>query len=150
MGVAAQLQADLAVSMKARDELRTATIRMALAALRTEEVSGKAVRQLTEEEALTVVAREAKKRREAAEAFRAGGREDRAERELAEGAVLDGYLPVQMSDDELAALVERVLAETGAAGPAQLGVVMKAVTPRVAGRAEGRRVATEVRRRLAL
>lgn len=141
----ARLQADLTRSMKARDELTTATLRMVLTAIGTEEVAGRAARRLSDEEVLKVIGREAKKRREAADAFTAGGRSDRAERELAEGAVLDAYLPVPMSDEELAALVREALAELGAQGPQAMGAAMKAVGPRVAGRAEGGRVAAAVR-----
>jgi len=93
--------------------------------------------------------REAKKRREAAEAFRSGGATARAERELAEQAVLADYLPQQLTDAELAALVGRTVTETGAQGPQAMGQVMKAVGPLVAGRAEGGRVAAAVRAALA-
>jgi len=144
-----QLQADLTTAMKDRDELTRATLRMALAAVKDEEVAGKAARELSDAEVLKVLAREAKKRREAAEAFRSGGAVDRAEREVAEGGVLETYLPQQLSDDELGALVREVVAETGASGPAAMGTVMKAVGPRVAGRAEGGRVAAAVRAALA-
>ena len=140
-----RLRQDLTTSMKARDTLRTGTLRMALTAIGNEEVAGKVARSLSGQEELTVLAREAKKRREAAEAFRAGGADDRAERELAEEQVLVGYLPAQLSDQELAALVARALAETGANGPQAMGAVMKAVGPKVAGRAEGGRVAAAVR-----
>ena len=144
-----RLQADLTTSMKARDELTTATLRMVLTAVGTEEVAGKVARQLSDDEVLKVIAREAKKRREAADAFTAGGRPDRAERELAEGAVLDAYLPVQLSDEELAALVRDAVAESGASGPQAMGAVMKLVNPKVAGRAEGGRVAAAVKAALA-
>ena len=140
-----RLQADLTAAMKARDELRTATLRMALTAVGTEEVAGKTARQLSDDEVLKVLAREAKKRREAATAFADGGRADRAERELAEEQVLSAYLPTQLSDAELDALVREVVAETGAQGPQAMGTVMKALGPRVAGRAEGGRVAASVR-----
>lgn len=144
-----RLQADLTTSMKARDELRTATLRMVLTAIGNEQVAGKAARQLSDDEVLRVIAREAKKRREAADAFTSGGRPDRAERELAEGAVLDGYLPAQLADDELAGLVREAVAECGASGPQAMGAVMKLVGPKVAGRAEGGRVAAAVRAALA-
>jgi len=144
-----RLQADLTTSMKARDELTTATLRMVLTAVGNEEVAGKAARQLSDDEVLKVIAREAKKRREAADAFTAGGRPDRAERELAEGAVLDAYLPVQLSDQELTALVREAVAEAGASGPQAMGAVMKLVNPKVAGRAEGGRVAAAVKAALA-
>ena len=144
-----RLKQDLTTSMKARDELRTATLRMVLTALGNEEVAGKAARTLSADEELKVVTREAKKRREAAEAFRSGGAQDRAARELAEEEVLAAYLPAQLSDDELAALVAEALAETGASGPQAMGQVMKAVNPKVAGRAEGGRVAAAVKAALA-
>ena len=145
----ARLRADLTAAIKARDELTTATLRMALAAVTTEEVAGARARELSADEVLRVLAREAKKRREAAQAFDSGGRPELADRERAEGAVLDQYLPAQLSDTEVAELVRAAIAETGATGPAQLGAVMKAVQPRAAGRAEGRRLADEVRRQLA-
>jgi len=144
-----RLRIDLTSSMKARDELRTATLRMALTAVGNEEVAGKAARELSDEQELAVLAREAKKRREAAEAFRAGGAADRADRELAEEQVLAGYLPAPLTDEELEALVAQAIAETGAHGPQAMGTVMKTVGPIVAGRAEGGRVAAAVRAALA-
>lgn len=140
-----RLQDDLTTSMKARDELRTATLRMVLTAIGMEEVAGKAARTLTADEELKVLGREAKKRREAAEAFRAGGAEDRAQRELDEEQVLTTYLPAQLSDEELTALVAEAVRESGASGPQAMGTVMKAVGPKVAGKAEGGRVAAAVR-----
>jgi uncharacterized protein len=144
-----RLQSDLTTSMKARDELRMATLRMALTAVRMEEVSGKSARELDDAEVMTVLTRETKKRREAAEAFDGGGRPDRADRERAESQVLADYLPAQLSEDELRALVSAAIAGTGAEGPRGIGTVMKVVTPQVTGRAEGGRVAAEVRRQLA-
>lgn len=143
-----QLQADLTAAMKARDELRSATLRMVLTAVRTEEVAGKTARELSDDEVVAVLTREAKKRREAAEAYDGGGRPERAERERAEGVVIDGYLPAQLTDDELRQLVAAAIAEAGAEGPRAMGQVMKVLTPRTAGRAEGSRVAAEVRRQL--
>ena len=145
-----QLQADLTAAMKARDELRSATLRMVLTAVRTEEVAGKTARELDDAEVVTVLGREAKKRREAAEAFEQGGRPESAERERAEGEVIATYLPAQLGDDELRDLVAAAIGETGASGQQAMGQVMKAVTPRTAGRAEGGRVAAEVRRQLGL
>ena len=144
-----RLQQDLTTSMKARDELRTSTLRMVLTAIGNEEVAGKAARTLSGDEELKVLAREAKKRREAAEAFRSGGAGDRADRELAEEQVLSDYLPQQLSDEELTRLVAEALAESGASGPQAMGAVMKVVGPKVAGRAEGGRVAAAVRAALA-
>lgn len=135
--------------MKARDEVRTRTLRMALTAVSNEEVAGKSARQLSDEDVLKVLTREAKRRREAATAFEEAGRQDQADAERAEDAVLAGYLPAQLSDSELAELVAAAIAGTSASGPGAMGQVMNAVTPAVAGRAEGGRVAAEVRRQLA-
>ena len=145
----ARLRADLNTAMKARDELTTATLRMTLTAVTTEEVAGKEARELSDDEVLKVIAREAKKRRESAEAFDAAGRAELAERERAEGGILDAYLPAQLGDDELAALVSAVIASSGATGMGQMGAVMKAVQGEIAGRADGKRVSDEVRRQLA-
>jgi len=144
-----RLKTDLNTSMKARDELTTATLRMVLTAVTTEEVSGKQARELSDEEVLTVIRREGKKRREAAEAFDGAGRTELAARERAEGTVLDRYLPAQLADDELAGIVAAAIAATGASGPQGMGLVMKSVQPQIAGRADGKRVSDEVRRQLA-
>ena len=144
-----RLRADLTDAMRSRDQVRLRTLRMALTAITNEEVAGSATRELSDDDVLKVLTREAKKRREAAEAFAAAGRADQAEAERAEGEVLASYLPAQLSDEELAGLVAAAVAETGATGLPGLGKVMKAVTPRVAGRADGARVAAEVRRQLA-
>lgn len=144
-----RLKTDLTTAMKARDELTTATLRMTLAAVTTEEVAGKQARELSDEEVLGVIRREGKKRRESAEAFDAAGRTELAERERAETTVLDRYLPAQLSDDELTEIVRTAVADTGASGPQAMGQVMKAVQPRIAGRADGKRVSDEVRRQLA-
>jgi uncharacterized protein YqeY len=143
-----RLKSDLTTAMKARDALSTATLRMVLTAVTTEEVSGSSARELSDDEVLRVLGREAKKRREAAEAFDLAGRTELAERERAEGTVIDGYLPVQLSDDELQALVAEAIAETGATTARDLGLVMKAVGPKIAGRADGKRVSGEVRGQL--
>ena len=143
-----RLRADLNAAMRARDQVRMRTLRMALTSITNEEVAGTSARDLTDDEVVRVLTREARKRREAAEAFGAAGRSDQAAAERAEGEVLAGYLPAQLSDDELAALVDAAIAETGVSGMAAMGQVMKTVTPRVAGRADGARVAAEVRRRL--
>ena len=144
-----RLRADLTASMKDRNEVRTRTLRMVLTEISKEEVSGAASRELDDAEIQRVLAREAKRRREAAEAFSDAGRADQATAELAEGEVLAEYLPAQLDDADLTALVMTAIAETGATGPGAMGQVMKAVTPRVAGRAAGARVAAEVRRQLA-
>ncbi len=143
-----RLRTDLTAAMKARDAVRTRTLRMVLTSITNEEVAGNAARDLSDDEVLRLLAREARRRREAAEAFAAAGRDDQAAAERAEDQILAGYLPAQLSDDELGTIVAEVITETGASGMAAMGQVMKAVTPRVAGRAEGRRVAAEVRRAL--
>jgi uncharacterized protein len=144
-----RLREDLTAAMKARDGVRTRTLRMALTSVTKEEVAGESARELSDDEVIGVLTKEAKRRREAADAFAAAGREEQAAAERAEGAVLDAYLPAQLSDEEIAATVAAVINETGASGMAAMGQVMRAVTPRVAGRADGARVAAEVRRRLA-
>ncbi len=143
-----RLREDLTTAMKSRDELRTATLRMVLAAVSAEEVAGKEARELSDDDVLAVLRGEAKKRREAAEAFAGAGRAEQAEREEAEGGVLAGYLPAQLGDADLAAIVADVVTRTGATGMRDLGKVMGAVQGAVAGRAEGGRVAAEVRRQL--
>jgi len=144
-----QLRADLTTAMKARDETRTRTLRMALTSITNEEVSGSAAHVLTDDDVVKILTREAKRRREAAAAFADAGRADQAAAERAEEEVLTAYLPAQLDDAELAALVAAAIAETGASGPGGIGQVMKAVTPKVAGRAEGSRVAAAVRAQLA-
>jgi uncharacterized protein YqeY len=143
-----QLKSDLTNAMKARDELTTATIRMLLTAVTTEEVSGTSARELSDDEVLKVIGREAKKRREAAEAFKAAGRTEQAQREKDEETVLSRYLPTQLSDDELGELVRAAIGEAGATEQRQLGLVMRMLTPRIAGRADGKRVSDEVKRQL--
>jgi uncharacterized protein YqeY len=143
-----RLRSDLNAAMRARDQVRMRTLRMALTSITNEEVAGTSARDLSDEEVVKVLTREAKKRREAAEAFGAAGRDEQAAAERAEGKVLADYLPAQLSDDELTALVSSAIAETGASGMQGMGQVMKVLTPRVAGRADGARVAAEVRRHL--
>ncbi|KUL34803.1 glutamyl-tRNA amidotransferase [Streptomyces sp. NRRL F-4489] len=147
-----KLHDDLTAAIKARDELRSSTLRLTLTAIAKEEVAGTEARELSDDEVQKIVAREAKKRREAAEAFDKGGRAEQAERERAEGEVLAGYLPQPLTDDELEALVAEAVAEaagSGAEGPKAMGAVMKIVNPKVAGRAEGGRVAAMVKKLLA-
>lgn len=146
-----RLQTDLTDAIRSRDELRSSTIRMALAAVQSEEVAGRTARALSDDEVVTVLGREAKKRREAATAYDDAGRSELADRERAELGVLETYLPAQLADEDIAALVAEEVAAAaagGATGMAAMGRVMKAVQPRVAGRAEGGRVAAEVRRQL--
>ena len=147
----AKLQDDLTTAIKAREELHASTLRLTLAAITKEEVAGKEARVLSDDEVLKVIAKEAKKRREAAEAFAQGGRAEQAARETAEGEVLDTYLPKQLGDDELAAIVAQAVEEAraaGAEGPRAMGAVMKLVGPKVAGLAEGGRVAAAVKKHL--
>ena len=143
-----RLRSDLTTAIRGRDELSTATLRMALAAITTEEVAGSDARELSDDEVLTVLARESKKRREAAEAFGSAGREELAERERAEGTVLERYLPTQLDDAAVSELVAAAIAETGASGMQQMGAVMRAAQQKAAGRADGKRLSTEVRRQL--
>lgn len=144
-----RLHDDLTTALKARDELTLATVRMALAAVTNEEVAGKSARELSDDEVLVVLTREAKKRREAAEAYDQAGRAQLAARERAEGEVLARYLPTQLSDDQLQELVADAVARAEATSPAQMGAVMKLLVPAVAGRADGGRVSAAVRAYLA-
>lgn len=144
----ATMHDDLTTAIKARDQLRSATLRLTLSAIGYEETAGDSARELSDDEVLKIITREVKKRRDASEAFEKAGRAESAERERAEAEVLTGYLPAQLSDDELRGLVTEAVTETGASGMAGMGAVMKAVQPKVAGRAEGSRVAAEVKRQL--
>ncbi|MFM9626133.1 MULTISPECIES: GatB/YqeY domain-containing protein [Streptomyces] len=147
-----KLKEDLNAAIKERDELRSSTLRLTLTAITKEEVAGKTKRELSDDEVQKVITREAKKRREAADAFAQGGRAESAEREKAEGEILATYLPKQLGDDELEALVAQAVAEAkaaGAEGPRAMGAVMKIVNPKVAGLAEGGRVAAAVKKSLA-
>ena len=140
-----QLQSDLTAAMRARDQVGAGTLRMALTAVTTEEVAGTAHRDLTDDDVLKVLTKEAKKRREAATAYAGAGRTELAAREEAELAVLEGYLPRQLSDEELEGIVRDAVASSGASGMPQMGLAMKAANAAVAGRAEGGRVAAVVR-----
>jgi uncharacterized protein YqeY len=137
MSLKEKLQSDLTAAMRARDEVKSSTIRMVLTAIKNEEVSGKEARDLTDAEIITVLSREAKKRREAAEAFEQAGAADRAAAEKAEGVVISEYLPKQLSETEIKELIAAAIAETGASGPAQMGLVMKTLQPKIAGKADG-------------
>jgi hypothetical protein len=145
-----RIRADMTSAMKARDELRTSTLRMVVAAITSAEVAGERARELSDDEVQAVVASQAKKRREAAAAFAEGGRHELAEKETAEAAILADYLPDQLSAQQVAEIVADVVASTGAAGDGMkaMGRVMGAVQPRVQGRADGRMVAAEVKRQL--
>ena len=137
MALKEKLQNDLTEAMRARDEVRSSTIRMVLTAIKNDEVSGKEARDLSDAEVITVLSREAKKRREAAEAFEQAGANDRAANEKAEGVIIAEYLPAQLSEAELKDLIASAIAETGATGPQQMGLVMKSIQPKIAGRADG-------------
>jgi uncharacterized protein YqeY len=139
------LREDLHTSMREHDKVRSETLRMALTAITNEEVSGKTARELSDDEVLKVVAREAKKRREAATAYLEASRPELAAKEDAELAILEAYLPAQLSDAELQELVAQALQETGATGMPQMGLVMKSASALVAGRADGGRVAAIVK-----
>jgi uncharacterized protein YqeY len=145
MSLKEKLQSDLTDAMRSRDELRSSTIRMVLTAIKNEEVSGKEARELSDSEIITVLSREAKKRREAAEAFEQAGAKDRAETEKAEGGVIAEYLPKQLSEAEIKTLISTALQETGANTPAQMGLVMKALQPKIAGKADGGMVSSLVK-----
>lgn len=145
-----RLRADMVASLKARDSVRTSTLRMVLTAITEAEVAGKAAKELTAEQELDVVIKEAKKRRESEEAYADAGRTDLAEKERAEAEVLADYLPQQLGEAEIADLVRAAIAETGAAelGPRGIGKVMGVLTPRTKGRADGGAIAAEVKRQL--
>ncbi|GAA1443629.1 GatB/YqeY domain-containing protein [Mycobacterium cookii] len=145
-----RLRADLTTAIKARDELRSSTLRMVLTAITNAEVAGKEARELSDEDVLGVLSSEAKRRREAATAFAEGGRDEMAAKEAAEGEVIAGYLPTPLTEAEIAALVTAAVEQTGAAGEGMraMGKVMGVVTPQVKGRADGGAVAAEVRRQL--
>ncbi len=145
-----RLRADLTTAMKARDEVRSSTIRMVLTAITNAEVAGKEARELTDDDIVGVLSTEAKKRREAATAFADGGREEMAAKERAEAEVLADYLPEQLSDEEVAGIVSAAIAQVGAAGEGMkaMGKVMGVVSPQVKGKADGAAVAAEVRRQL--
>jgi uncharacterized protein YqeY len=137
MGLKEKLQSDLTEAIRGRAEVKSGTIRMLLAAITNEEVSGKSARVLNDAEIITVLSREAKKRREAVEAYVAAKRTDLADKEKAEGDVIAQYLPAQLSEDEIKKMIADAIAETGAAGPAGMGLVMKVLSPMIAGKADG-------------
>jgi len=145
-----RLRADLTTAIKARDDVRSSTLRMVLTAVTNAEVAGKVAKELTDDEVLTVLASEAKKRREAAVAFEEGDRPEMAAKERAETAVLQDYLPEQLGPEDIAAIVTAAVEKLGAAGagPKAMGQVMGIVQPQVKGRADGAAVAAEVRRQL--
>ncbi len=137
---------EMRAAMKAREPARVAALRMLMTAVKNAEVER--LHQLSDDEVLDVVTREAKRRRESIDAFEKGGRADLVEKETAELAVLESYLPERLSDEELAALVDQAIAETGASSPKQMGEVMKALMPKTRGRADGAQVSALVKARL--
>ncbi|OEX95809.1 glutamyl-tRNA amidotransferase [Corynebacterium sp. BCW_4722] len=143
-----QIRADLKEAMKAKEKERTGTIRMLLAAIQTAETEG-SKHEVDDEEIQKIIAREVKKRRESAEIYQANGREDLAQAELGEAEILAGYQPKQLTDEELALLIDEAVAETGASSMADMGKVMKAATAKAAGRADGKRLSTAVKAKLA-
>ncbi|NYG54443.1 GatB/YqeY domain-containing protein [Nocardioides perillae] len=145
-----RIRADLTTAMKARDDLTSSTLRMVLTAITNAEVAGKEARELSDDDVVTVLASEAKKRREAATAFEDAGRAEMAERERAEAEVLAGYLPSQLSETEVADLVTSTITALGVQGEGMkaMGKVMGALQSQVKGRADGGVVAAEVRRQL--
>lgn len=149
MSLKERLRTDLTAAIKGRDEVRSATLRMVLAAITNAEVAGKVAKQLTDDEVVSVLSTEVKKRREAATAFADGGRRESSERELAEAAVIIDYLPAQLSAEEITDIVARAIADSGVTDAKGMGRVMGLVTPQVKGRADGGAVAAEVRRQLA-
>jgi hypothetical protein len=148
MSIKESLRADLTEAIRGRNEITSSTIRMVLTAITNEEVAGKEARVLSDDEVITVLSREAKKRREASEAFESAGRADKAALEKAEGEVIAKYLPAQLGIDEIKKIISDAIASTGAAGPADMGKVMGAVKPLIAGKADGSIVSTLVKEAL--
>jgi uncharacterized protein YqeY len=149
VGLKETLKSDLTEAIRSSDKVVSGTIRMVLTAITNEEVSGKEARTLSDDEIITVLSREAKKRREAAEEFGKAGRADKAAEEKAEGEVIARYLPAQLSEDDIKQLIAAAIASTGAAGPADMGKVMGAIKPQIAGKADGSMVSSLVKAALA-
>jgi len=148
MSIKETLRSNLTEAIRSRDEITSSTIRMVLTAITNEEVSGKEARVLSDDEVITVLSREAKKRREASEAFEAAGRADKAALEKAEGEVIAQYLPAQLSSDDIKKMIADAIASTGAAGPGDMGKVMGAVKGLIAGKADGSVVSNLVKEAL--
>lgn len=147
-----QIQSDLTDAIKGKDQLRAGTLRMVLAAITNEEVSGKEAKTLNDQELMTVLNREAKKRKEASVAYVDAKRQDLADKENAELAVIQSYLPEALSSDALAKIISDAVSEvkaSGQSGTSAMGAVMKLVTPQVTGRADGGQVAAAVKAALA-
>ena len=149
MVIKGKLQTDLTQAIRSRDEVKSGTIRMLLAAITNEEVAGKAAKVLSDAEIITVLSRESKKRREAVEAYTQAKRDDLANKEKAEAAVIAQYLPEQLSEEEIKALIQQAIASTNAAGPSGMGLVMKQLQPKIAGKADGGLVSAMVKVALA-
>jgi len=137
MGLKEKLQSDLTDAIRSKDGVKSGTIRMLLAAITNEEVAGKSAKVLSDAEVITVLSREAKKRREAVEAYTQAKRDDLANKEKEEAAVIALYLPEQLSEAEIKKLIADAIAETNASGPAGMGLVMKVLQPKIAGKADG-------------
>jgi uncharacterized protein YqeY len=149
MGLKEKLQADLTDAIRARDEVKSGTVRMLLTAITNEEVAGKSAKVLTDAEIITVLSRESKKRREAVDAYTEAKREDLANKEKAEGVIIAQYLPEQLSEAEIKKMIADAIAETNAAGPAGMGLVMKVLQPKITGKADGGLVSGLVKAALA-
>ena len=149
MGLKETLKTDLTEAIRSSDKVVSGTIRMVLTAITNEEVSGKEARVLTDDEIITVLSRDAKKRREAAEEFAKAGRTDKAAEEKAEGEVIAKYLPAQLSEEDIKKMIAAAVASTGAAGPGDMGKVMGAIKPQIAGKADGSLVSSLVKAALA-
>jgi uncharacterized protein YqeY len=137
MGLKEKLQSDLTDAIRSKDGVKSGTIRMLLAAITNEEVAGKSAKVLSDAEVITVLSREAKKRREAVEAYTNAKRNDLANKEKEEAAVIAYYLPEQLSEADIKKLIADAIAETNASGPAGMGQVMKVLQPKIAGKADG-------------
>ena len=137
MGLKEKLQSDLTDAIRSKDAVKSGTIRMLLAAVTNEEVAGKSAKVLSDAEVITVLSREAKKRREAVEAYTNAKREDLANKEKEEAAVIALYLPEQLSEADIKKLIADAIAETNASGPSGMGLVMKVLQPKIAGKADG-------------
>ena len=148
MSIKEKLRVDLTEAIRSRNAITSGTIRMVLTAITNEEVAGKEMRILSDDEVITVLSREAKKRREAEQAYESAGRADKAALEKAEGEVISAYLPEQLSLDEIKKLIADAIASTQASGPADMGKVMGAVKPLIAGKADGSLVSTLVKESL--
>ena len=149
MGLKETLKSDLTEAIRSSNKVVSGTIRMVLTAITNEEVSGKEARVLTEDEIITVLSREAKKRREAAEEFAKANRPDKSAEEKAEGEVIARYLPAQLSEEDIKKMIAAAVASTGAAGPGDMGKVMGAIKGQIAGKADGSLVSSLVKAALA-